>query len=205
MVETVQVGHKVPEFEIESYNPTKGDFDKVSLKANMAAGKWTLLYFYPADFTFVCATEFASLADKQDQFSELGVEIVTVSTDTKFVHRAWKESEGALEEARYQMGADPTGYLSRMFGVYMDQAGVALRGSFLIAPDGTLFNSEINFLNLGRNVDEWLRKVRANLYLGQHADEALPAQWSAEGDTTLTPCVTMVGHVKEALGKGGKI
>jgi len=205
MVETIQVGQKVPEFTIETYNPVKGDFDQVSLKANMDAGKWTLLFFYPADFTFVCATEFAALAGKQDDLAEMGVEIVTVSTDTKYVHRAWREHEGALENAKYHMGADPTGELSRLFGIYMDGAGVALRGSFLIAPDGTLFNTEVNFLNLGRNMDELMRKVRANLYLGQHSEEAVPAQWNKEGDVTLTPCVRMIGHVSEALDKGGKI
>jgi peroxiredoxin (alkyl hydroperoxide reductase subunit C) len=205
MVETIQVGQTVPDFTLETYNPVKGDFDQFNLKANMDAGKWTYLFFYPADFTFVCATEFAALAKKQDDFSEKGVEIVTVSSDTKFVHRAWHENEGALKQAKYQMGADPTGAVGRLFGCYVDEAGVSLRGAFLIAPDGTLLNAEVNFLNLGRNVDEWLRKLRANIYLAKNTAEGIPAEWQEDGDVTLKPCVRMVGHVEEALGKGGEI
>ena len=135
----------------------------------------------------------------------MGVEVVTVSCDTKFVHLAWKEHEGSLHDVRYRMGSDPTGTLARQFGVYLDGAGVALRGSFLIAPDGTLMNSEVNFLNLGRNVQEILRKFKANLYLARRSGEGVPAKWAEEGDVTLKVCPRMVGHVAEALEKGGTI
>ncbi len=125
--------------------------------------------------------------------------MVTVSTDTKFVHLAWQRDEKLLEKVKYPMGSDPTGKLSRMFGIYDDESGLALRGTFVISPEGTLFNSEVNFYNLGRNVEEILRKVNANIHLAANPVEACPAQWKKEGDKTLKPSAKMVGKVYEAL------
>ncbi len=125
--------------------------------------------------------------------------MVTVSTDTKFVHLAWQRDEKLLEKVKYPMGSDPTGKLSRMFGIYDDDSGLALRGTYVISPDGTLFNTEVNFYNLGRNVEEILRKVNANIHLAANPVEACPAQWKKEGDKTLKPSAKMVGKVYEAL------
>ena len=111
--------------------------------------------------------------------------------------------EKALADVRYQMGSDPNGSLARTFGVYLEEAGVALRGTFLISPDGVMLNSEVNFLNLGRNIDEILRKFKANLYLARKTEEGIPAQWSEEGDVTLKPSARMVGKVLESLEKDG--
>lgn len=133
----------------------------------------------------------------------MGCDIVTVSCDTKFVHLAWHTVEQELSPVKYQMGSDPTGAHARMFGVYLEDAGVALRGTFLISPDGTLWNSEVNFLNMGRNIDELMRKFKANLYLAKKADEGCPAQWKEEGDVTLKPSAKMVGKVHEALANDG--
>lgn len=127
--------------------------------------------------------------------------MISVSTDTKFVHLAWQKDEKLLEKVKYTMGSDPTGYLSRMFGVYDETTGLALRGSFIISPEGKLLNSEVNFYNLGRNIEELLRKVEANSYLGIHGDEACPVGWKKEGDKTLKPSAKMVGKVYEALNK----
>jgi peroxiredoxin (alkyl hydroperoxide reductase subunit C) len=129
----------------------------------------------------------------------MGAELITVSTDTEFVHLAWKRDEGELANVTYAMGADPTGKLSRLFGVYDEGSGLALRGTFIISPDGTLFNSEINFYNMGRNIDELMRKFKANLYLSRKADEGCPSKWKDEGDKTLRPGPEMVGKVHEAL------
>ena len=128
-----------------------------------------------------------------------------MSCDTKFVHLAWHTVEGELEEVRYQMGSDPTGRLARMFGVYLEEEGVALRGAFLISPRGVLMNAEVNYLNMGRNVDELMRKFKANLHLARKSGEALPATWREEGDVTLTPSEKMVGKVRQYLErqKGG--
>jgi len=133
----------------------------------------------------------------------MGCDIVTVSCDTKFVHLAWHTVEKELAPVKYQMGSDPTGELARMFGVYLSDAGLALRGTFLIAPDGTLMNTEINFLNMGRNIDELMRKVKANIYLSKKTTEGCPAQWKDEGDVTLKPSARMVGKVHEALANDG--
>jgi len=131
----------------------------------------------------------------------MGAEVITVSTDTQFVHLAWQTSEKELSEVKYPMGADPTGKLSRQFGVYDENTGLALRGTFIISPDGTLFNSEVNFYNLGRNIDELMRKFKANMYLARKATEACPSKWKDEGDKTLEPTAKMVGKVWEALNE----
>jgi alkyl hydroperoxide reductase subunit AhpC len=129
----------------------------------------------------------------------MGAELITVSTDTEFVHLAWKRDEKELADVKYMMGADPTGRLARLFGVYDSETGLALRGTFIIAPDGTLFNSEVNFYNMGRNIDELMRKFKANLYLARKQDEGCPSKWKDEGDKTLRPGPEMVGKVHEAL------
>jgi NADH-dependent peroxiredoxin subunit C len=131
----------------------------------------------------------------------MGCEIVTISCDTQFVHLAWKHAEGELVEVKYKMASDANGKLARMFGVYEEEAGVALRGTFLIAPNGAIMNSEVNQLNLGRNIDELMRKFKANVYLLKKSDEGCPSKWKEDGDVTLKPSAAMVGKVHEALKK----
>jgi peroxiredoxin (alkyl hydroperoxide reductase subunit C) len=198
-VETVvSVGASVPDFEMETYDPADGEFGKLSLAELKKKGKWTVLVFYPADFTFVCPTELADLAEKHAALQKLGSEVVSVSTDTKFSHLAWRNSERLLAGVKYRMAADPTGAVSRMFGVYDAGTGLALRGTFIINPAGVLVSSEVNFYNVGRNADELLRKMEANAYLMKHPDEACPAKWE-KGARTLKPDEKMVGKVYEAL------
>lgn len=141
----------------------------------------------------------SALAEQHARFDKMGAELVTISCDTQFVHLAWKRDEKELAEVKYKMAADPTGALARMFGVYLEEAGIALRGTFIINPEGKLMNSEVNFLNLGRNIDELMRRFKANLYLTRKPKEACPAKWKDEGDATLTPGASMVGKVHEAL------
>ncbi|MGB9601383.1 MAG: peroxiredoxin [Verrucomicrobiia bacterium] len=194
----VMVGNEVPNFEMEVYDPVNRKFGKISLEELKKQGKWTVLVFYPADFTFVCPTELADLAEKQEQLKKLGAEVISVSTDTKFSHLAWRDSEKLLENVKYLMGADPTGKVSRLFGVYDSNTGLALRGTFVISPQGKLVSSEVNFYNVGRNADELVRKMEANVYLAAHPDEACPAKWK-QGAKTLKPSEAMVGKVYEAL------
>lgn len=129
----------------------------------------------------------------------MGADIVTVSTDTQFVHLAWQRSEKELAQVRYAMAADPTGKVARLFGVYDDNSGLALRGTFIVNPEGVLLNAEVNFYNLGRNIDELMRKFKANLYMARKTSEVCPSKWKDEGDATLTPSAQMVGRVHEAL------
>ena len=194
------LGTKVPDFEVDIYDPVKDDFGTLKLADQIKNKRWTVLFFYPADFTFVCATEFSALADQHEKFAKMGCDIVTVSTDTKFTHLAWRKSEGELASVRYPMAADRTGKLSRIFGVYNENSGLDLRGTFIINPEGTLLGSEVNFYNLGRNIDELMRKVQANMHLASNPNEACPARWKGTGDRTLVnPGAKMVGKVHEAL------
>ncbi|MFN7140793.1 MAG: peroxiredoxin [Limisphaerales bacterium] len=192
------VGHAVPSFEMETYDPSEASFGKFSLDAMKTQGKWTVLFFYPADFTFVCPTELADLADRHAALRELNIEVVSVSTDTKYAHLAWRNSEKLLQNVEYAMAADPTGTVSRLFGVYDETTGLALRGTFIIDPDGKLVSSEVNYYNLGRDVAELQRKVEAFVYLRDHPDEACPAKWK-HGNKTLTPSEKLVGQVYDAL------
>ncbi len=130
----------------------------------------------------------------------MGCDIVTVSTDTKFVHLAWQQNEKELANVKYSMGADPTGRVSRMFGIYDEGSGLDLRGTFIINPEGVLLGSETNFYNLGRNIDELMRKFKANVYMAKKTNEVCPSKWKDEGDKTLVnPGAKMVGKVHEAL------
>jgi peroxiredoxin (alkyl hydroperoxide reductase subunit C) len=162
------------------------------------AKKWTVLVFYPADYTFVCPTELADVADQHAELAKAGAAVFSVSTDTNFVHMAWQREEKLLKNVKYPMAADPTGKVSRLFGVYDDASGLALRGTFIIAPDGKLASGEVNFFNVGRNAAELLRKVQANAYLAKHPEEVCPANWK-QGGKTLKPGAQMVGRVAEAL------
>ena len=130
----------------------------------------------------------------------MGCDIITVSTDTEFVHLAWRKSEKELAQVRYPMAADPTGKVSRLFGVYDENTGLALRGTFIINPEGVLTNAEVNFYNLGRNIDELMRKFKANIYMSRKTTEVCPSKWKDEGDQTLVPSEELVGAVHEALG-----
>lgn len=199
-IKPVTVGQQVENFTMVTYLPTGYCFGEISLEQLKNDGKWTVLVFYPADFTFVCSTELSDFANLYDAFKAAGAEVITVSTDTQFTHLAWKREEKSLENARYIMGADPTGKISKMFGVYDHETGLALRGTFIISPAGVVVASEVNFYNVGRSAAETLRKLKASIYVSQHPEEACPANWR-EGDKTLTPSPDLVGKVFEALEK----
>ena len=164
----IQVGQDVPDFELTTFEPTTGGFGKFSLKDAKKGGKWTILVFYPADFTFVCATEFAALAQRQAQFEKLGAKLVTVSCDTQFTHLAWQREEKELADVKYSMGADHIGEVARLFGVYLPDSGLTLRGmaidletrrSRLAAGSGGLSGPAIKPVAL-RMVHELARAVR---------------------------------------------
>ncbi|MBI5327281.1 MAG: redoxin domain-containing protein [Deltaproteobacteria bacterium] len=194
----VKVGEVLPNFELDVYDPVKADFGKISLNDVKAKRQWTVLFFYPADFTFICPTELNDLAEKHKELKAAGCEVISVSTDTKFSHLAWQQSEKLLKNVQYLMGADPTAKVSKLFGVYDEATGLDLRGTFIINPEGKLVASEVNFYNVGRNAAELLRKVQANIYCSNHPDEVCPANWT-EGKKTLKPSAKIVGKVSEAM------
>jgi len=157
-------------------------------------GKWSVVFFYPADFTFVCPTELEDLADNYAEFQNLGVEIYSVSTDTHFAHKAWHDTSEAVGKIKYVMVGDPTGQISRNFDVMIEAAGLADRGTFVIDPDGKIQIVEINAGGIGRDASELLRKVKAAQYVASHPGEVCPAKWE-EGEKTLTPSLDLVGKI----------
>ena len=157
-------------------------------------GKWSVVFFYPADFTFVCPTELGDLADNYAEFKKLGVEIYSVSTDTHFTHKAWHDSSDTIRKIDYVMIGDPTGAITRNFGVMIEEAGLADRGSFVIDPEGKIQIIEINAGGVGRDASELLRKVKAAQYVATHPGEVCPAKWK-EGEATLAPSLDLVGKI----------
>ena len=157
-------------------------------------GKWSVVFFYPADFTFVCPTELGDLADRYAEFQAIGVEIYAVSTDTHFTHKAWHDASETVRKIRYPMIGDPTGTITRNFGVMIEAAGLAERGTFVIDPAGKIQLVEISAGGVGRDAGELLRKLKAAQYVASHPGEVCPAKWQ-EGDKTLAPSLDLVGKI----------
>ena len=157
-------------------------------------GKWSVVVFYPADFTFVCPTELEDLADNYDTFKSLGVEVYGASTDTHFAHKAWHDTSEAIKKVKYPLIGDPTGALTRNFDVMIEEEGLALRGTFLINPEGVIKLCEIHDNGIGRDAKELLRKVQAAQYVASHPGEVCPAKWK-EGAATLKPSLDLVGKI----------
>ena len=157
-------------------------------------GKWSVVFFYPADFTFVCPTELGDLADNYAEFKKMGVEIYSVSTDTHFTHKAWHDTSDTIRKIDYVMIGDPTGTITRNFGVMIEEAGLADRGTFVIDPQGKIQIVEINAGGIGRDASELLRKVKAAQYVASHPGEVCPAKWK-EGEATLAPSLDLVGKI----------
>ncbi len=157
-------------------------------------GKWSVFFFYPADFTFVCPTELEDLADNYAEFQKLGVEIYSVSTDTHFSHKAWSDTSPAIGKIKYTMIGDPSGVVTNNFEVMRPGVGLADRGTFIVDPDGVIQAVEITAEGIGRNAAELLRKVKAAQYVARHPGEVCPAKWE-EGDKTLKPSLDLVGKI----------
>ena len=184
------INTKIKPFKATAYH--NGKFVEVSDAA--VAGKWSVFVFYPADFTFVCPTELEDLADHYAEFQKLGVEVYSVSTDTHFAHKAWHDTSEAIKKVTYPMIGDPTHVLSKNFDVLIEEEGVALRGTFVVNPEGEIKVLEIHDNGIGRDASELLRKVRAALYIAAHPGEVCPAKWE-EGAKTLTPSLDLVGKI----------
>jgi len=157
-------------------------------------GKWSVFFFYPADFTFVCPTELGDLADNYAEFQKLGVEIYGVSTDTHFTHKAWHDTSETIGKIKYPLVGDPTAVLSRNFDVLIESAGLADRGTFVVDPNGKIQIVEVNAGGIGRDAAELLRKVKAAQYVASHPGEVCPAKWK-EGEATLAPSLDLVGKI----------
>lgn len=182
------INKEVEDFAVQAF--VNGEFKKIT-KADIM-GKWTVFFFYPADFTFVCPTELEDLQNKIDDFNRIGCQIFSVSTDSHFVHKAWHDHSDRIKKITYPMLADPTGKLSRAFDVMIEEDGMAERGTFVVNPDGKIVAYEVNSGNVGRNADELFRKIQALQFVREHGDEVCPAKWQP-GAETLKPSLDLVG------------
>ncbi|MDJ0869713.1 MAG: alkyl hydroperoxide reductase subunit C [Myxococcota bacterium] len=184
------IGTEVKPFQAAAFHA--GEFTEVS--DAQLRGKWSVVFFYPADFTFVCPTELGDLADHYDAFQAIDCEIYAVSTDTHFTHKAWHATSETVGKIRYPMIGDPTGLLCRNFDVMIEDAGLADRGTFVVDPDGKIQIVEVNAGGVGRNATELLRKVKAAQYVRENPNEVCPARWE-EGQATLSPSLDLVGKI----------
>ncbi|MBQ7613320.1 MAG: peroxiredoxin [Spirochaetaceae bacterium] len=182
------INKEVAEFSVQALQDNRF---KTVTKADLK-GKWSIFFFYPADFTFVCPTELEDLQNLYPEFKKANCEVYSVSTDTHFVHKAWHDHSKAISKITYPMLADPTHVLSRDFEVLIEGAGLAERGTFIINPDCKIVGYEINDGNVGRNAAELLRKLQAFQFVREHGNEVCPAKWTP-GAETLKPGIDLVG------------
>ena len=186
----VKIGEKAGDFRLEAFHNGKIKWIKLS----QYKGKWVVLLFYPADFTFVCPTELEEAADNYKKFVKLGAEVLSVSTDTVFVHKAWHDESPAIKKIKFPMLADPTGKVCRQFGTYLYDEGLSLRGTFIIDPSRILKAYEVHDNSIGRSSAEILRKLQAAIFVGKHSDRVCQASWQP-GDKTLKPGLNLVGKI----------
>ena len=186
----LKIGEVVPNLSFDAFHDSQ--FKKMSL--DEFKGKWLVLLFYPADFTFVCPTELEEAANYYSEFQKAGAELVSFSTDTKYAHFAWHDTSKAIGKIKYPMGADPTGTISKTFGTYIDADGLSLRGTFIIDPDGVLKTIDIHDNSIGRSSKEILRRVKAAAYVREHPEQVCPASWEPGADT-LVPGEDLVGKI----------
>ncbi len=186
----LKINSQVPDFELDAYQAN--EIKKVKLSD--FKGKWVSLIFYPADFTFVCPTELEDAAKYYNEIKNLGGEVMSISCDTAFVHKAWHDSSPAIGKVEYPMLADPTGNIAKMFGVYIEEEGLALRGTFIIDPDGVLKTIEVHDNSIGRSAKELVRKIKAAKFVRENTGKVCPANWE-EGDDVLKPGVDLIGKI----------
>ncbi|WP_050615187.1 alkyl hydroperoxide reductase subunit C [Bacillus testis] len=184
------INKQIEDFKVQAYHD--GEFKEVTL--DDVKGKWAVFFFYPADFSFVCPTELADLQDNYEKFKEMGCEIYSVSTDTHFTHKGWADATETIGKIKYPMLADPANVLSRQFEVLIPEDGLALRGTFIVNPEGQIKSYEVNDLGIGRNAEELVRKVQAAQFVAEHGDKVCPAKWTP-GEETLEPSLDLVGKI----------
>lgn len=184
------IGKQVENFKADAYQT--GKFIEVTEES--LKGKWSVICFYPADFTFVCPTELEDLQDQYETLKSLGAEVYSVSTDTHFTHKAWHDTSTAIGKIEYIMIGDPSHTISRNFDVLIEESGLADRGTFILDPDGVVQCVEINAGNIGRDASVLVAKLRAAQYVRNNPKEVCPAKWK-EGSKTLTPGLDLVGKI----------
>ena len=187
---TIEIGKPAPEFNVEAYHEDK--VKKITLK--QFKGKWVILVFYPADFTFICPTELGELADNYPTFKRLGAEVLSVSTDTPFVHKAWHNASPTIRKIKFPMIADPTRKMCSDYGTLIEEQGLSWRATVIIDPKGIVKCYDIHDNSIGRSTAEILRKLQAAQYVEKHPGEVCPVNWSP-GSRTLKPGLDLVGKI----------
>ena len=193
-----KIDNDAPSFDLPYYDPLTDDEGNLSL--GELNGKWSVLFYYPADFTFVCPTELKDMAEAKAEFDEMGVEILAASTDTIFSHRAWVKNEMLMKDFPYKMLADHNLEVADIYNILDEETGIAGRGTFIIDPDGVLRGIEVTSGPLGRNSEELIRKIEALQFMRANPAQACPAKWVL-GDKTLTPSIKIAWEVWEELNK----
>jgi len=186
----LEINALAPRFAAQAFHNEKIK----TVKLDDYKGKWVVLFFYPADFTFVCPTELGELADNYSQLQELGVEVLSISTDTVFAHKAWFDSSPLIGKIKYPMVADPAGEICRNYGTLIAAEGLSLRGTFIIDPDGILKVIEMHDGSIGRSAKELMRKIKAAQFVREHGDLVCPASWEP-GKKTLRPGLDLIGKL----------
>ena len=184
------INTQVKPFKAQAFH--NGKF--VEVTEETLKGKWNVFVFYPADFTFVCPTELGDVADHYQELQKMGVEVYSVSTDTHFTHKAWHDASKTIKKITYPMLGDPTGAISRNFDVMIEEEGLALRGTFIIDPDGVIKTAEVNDLGIGRSAADLVRKVQAAQHIAANPGQVCPASWKP-GAETLEPSLDLVGKI----------
>jgi len=195
-----RVDEKFPQFSLEVYLPEKDDTGRITSSDKELAGKWLVILYYPADFTFICPTEIVDLDRRYDEFKKYDAEIIVISTDTVYTHKAWIEMEELLRGLRCPMAADHNGKLAKELGIYNEESGMAQRAAFIVGPDGILRAADIVSEDIGRSAGELLRKVKALHFVANNPGKVCPASWD-EGAPTLIPSIKIAGKVKKELEK----
>ncbi|GAB4073982.1 alkyl hydroperoxide reductase subunit C [Barrientosiimonas marina] len=185
------IGKEIEPFQAQAYQPGS---DFIDVNEENLKGHWSIVCFYPADFSFVCPTELEDLQDQYAKLQELGVEVYSVSTDSHFVHKAWHDHSEAINKIEYTMIGDPSHQIARNFDVLIEDQGVADRGTFIIDPDGIVQTMEINADGIGRDASTLIDKIKAAQYVRKNPGEVCPAKWK-EGDETLEPSLDLVGKI----------
>lgn len=184
------IGKEILPFTAQAFH----NEDFITVSEENFKGKWSVVCFYPADFTFVCPTELEDLQNQYSAMKELGAEVYSVSTDTHFTHKAWHDHSEAIGKIKYVMIGDPSQKLSRNFDVLNEEEGLADRGTFIIDPDGIIQTVEINAGGIGRDASQVLSKLKAAVYVRNNPGEVCPAKWQ-EGSATLKPSLDLVGKI----------
>ena len=184
------IGQEVPDFEFEVYHKGKISKTKLSDYKN----KWIVMLFYPADFTFVCPTELTQAAELYKKFQDAGAEVISVSTDTAFVHKAWHDQSPMIKKIKYPMAADPTGVICNTLGTYLPEEGLSTRATFILNPKREIVAADFHSNDIGRNSEETLRKLQAAKFVSENKGMVCPASWKP-GAKTLKPSEKLIGKL----------